>query len=175
MKHSARLIALLLVLLLCAGTTMAATAEETTLLQQLLPLLKQFGYESVDEALEAFGLETQEELIALARSLLSTITAPATTDDIEPPPTEEERSFDGKVLATMEMEASAEEILYFFTVQLGIPIADFVCFPTISEALFALKTGKVDTLLSMDASATYMAKQDDTLYTYIDPRLEDFN
>lgn len=90
-------------------------------------------------------------------------------------PVEEERNFDGKVLATMEMEASAEEIYTFFTEMLHIPIKDFICFPTVNEALLALKTRKVDTLLSMDANATFMASLDPSLYLYMDPRLKDYN
>ena len=87
---------------------------------------------------------------------------------------EEERTFDGKVLATMEMEVSAEEIKFFFQELLGVPIKDFLCFPTINDAVLALKTGKVDTLLSMSPAATLLAKLDPSLYTYMDPRLKDF-
>jgi len=87
---------------------------------------------------------------------------------------EEERTFDGKVLATMEMEVSAEEIKFFFQELLGVPIKDFLCFPTINDAVLALKTGKVDTLLSMSPAATLLARLDPSLYTYMDPRLKDF-
>lgn len=86
-----------------------------------------------------------------------------------------ERTFDGKRMATIEMVASPSEIFYFFDTQLGIPIASFDLYPTISDAMFALRTGKADTILSMDAAASYVAKQDPTLYTYMDPRLEGFN
>lgn len=109
-------------------------------------------------------------LLALIMALLLCLAAMASAQE-----TQEERNFDGKVLATMEMEASAEEIYTFFTEMLNIPIEDFICFPTVNEALLALKTRKVDTLLSMDANATFIASMDPSLYLYMDPRLKDYN
>lgn len=88
-----------------------------------------------------------------------------------PAPAEDARTFDGKVLATMDIGASAAEINYFFTELLHIPIADFLVYPSINEALLALKMNKVDTVLSMDASADYIAAGDDSLVSYMDPRL----
>jgi ABC-type amino acid transport substrate-binding protein len=114
-----------------------------------------------------------KRLAALSMALALLWTATAFAQSTEAPA--EERNFDGKVLATMEMEASAEEIYHFFTDLLHIPIKDFICYPTINEAVLALKTHKVDTLLSMDANATYIAGLDPSLYLYMDPRLKDYN
>lgn len=170
------LLASMVLFSLPASAESASTSSLTSAQQaQVDILLKQFGFETMEEAMELNGVETPEALLALALTgkLVAKVQEAEATDTTEPEAAEpdEERTFDGKVLATMEMAASAEEIKYFFQEQLGIPIADFLTFPTVTEALMALKTGKVDTLLSMDATANLIAKQDATLYTYIDPRL----
>jgi len=61
-------------------------------------------------------------LMAMALVLVLCMTAAAAAQTAQ-----EERNFDGKVLATMEMEASADEIYTFFTEMLNIPIQDFIC------------------------------------------------
>ncbi len=172
----------------------AAALASEALIAQGEALLKEMGFDSVEEALAAYEVETVEGLIMLVLTgkieLPEGVTLPAMPFSLPgmggtpvpnpalptstPVPPELERTFDGKVLATMEMIASAEEIKYFFQESLGIPIKDFLTFPTASEALMALKAGKVDTVLSMDSTASYMAQQDPTLYTYMDPRLTDF-
>lgn len=86
----------------------------------------------------------------------------------------EPRTFDGKVLATVDIGATEQEILYFFTEQLKVPIAGFLVFPSMTEALLSLKMKKVDTLLITDSAAAYIASTDDTLLAYMDPRLKDF-
>ena len=142
--------------------------------------LQALGYADVESAMAAYEVTTVDELLVKLQqqyaAMLPQDTAAAEEEETpEEEAVAEERTFDGKVLATMEMEASADEIYTFFTELLGVPIKDFICFPTISEALMALKTGKVDTLLSMDANATYMAQADPSLYLYMDPRLADYN
>ena len=178
-RYCKKAITLALALVICL--TGAAFAESDAIPAELLMGLQMMGYEDVESAMAAYGVETVEELIAVPQQQFASEIAAAAADSGEAEAAEEqaeaaeERTFDGKVLATMEMEASAEEIYTFFTELLGVPIADFVCYPTINEALMALKTGKVDTLLSMDANATYMAQSDPTLYLYMDPRLADYN
>lgn len=171
------LVTVLMVCLLLVPAIGETTAPLTPALQaQVNALLLQYGFESVEEALELNGVETLEALLALAMTgKLAVKTQEASAEVEEQIAGEEavERTFDDKVLATMEMSASAAEIKFFFQEQLGIPIKDFLTFPTVTDALMALKTGKVDTLLSMDATATMMAAQDPTLYTYMDPRLAD--
>jgi len=171
----ALMFALVVCVLLVPATAGMSAALSPALQAQADALLSQFGFESVEEAMEANGVETVDALLALAMAGKVVAKAQETPDDEEESAGEKaaERTFDGKVLATMEMSASAAEIKFFFQEQLGIPIKDFLTFPSVIEALMALKTGKVDTLLSMDATASMMAALDSTLYTYIDPRLAD--
>jgi ABC-type amino acid transport substrate-binding protein len=174
------------VLALILGLSGLAAAEQAQVPADVLAALQAMGYDSVEAAMAAFGVTTLDELLALYQQTVGAAAAGAETAAVDATAADadvaadtgaavEERNFDGKVLATMEMEASAEEIYTFFTEMLGIPIADFICYPTVNEALMALKTGKVDTLLSMDANATYMAQMDPSLYLYMDPRLAEYN
>jgi ABC-type amino acid transport substrate-binding protein len=145
-----------------------AVAEQAAIPDEALAALQALGFSDVESAMKAYGVTSVDQLLMLLQQAQATV--PAQEEAVP-----EERNFDGKVLATMEMEASAEEIYTFFTEMLGIPIKDFICYPTVNEALLALKTGKVDTLLSMDANATFMASMDPSLYLYMDPRLKDYN
>jgi ABC-type amino acid transport substrate-binding protein len=154
------------------GTAVQESAAPDEVPAELLAALQAMGYADVQSAMTAYGVSSVDELIALLQQMYATT---ATQTAATEAPAAEERTFDGKVLATMEMEASADEIYTFFTQMLGIPIKDFICYPTVSEALMALKTGKVDTLLSMDANATYMAQSDPSLILYMDPRLAEYN
>jgi ABC-type amino acid transport substrate-binding protein len=159
-------VALLFACVLCL--TSIAYALPAEIPADVLMALQAMGYTDVESAMKAYGVASVNELLILLQQA-----AAAASPQAEAVP--QERTFDGKVLATMEMEASADEIYTFFTELLGIPIQDFVCYPSVNEALMALKTGKVDTLLSMDANATFMAKNDPSLYLYMDPRLADYN
>jgi ABC-type amino acid transport substrate-binding protein len=161
-----RLTVLLLSLALCLSGI--ALSESTDIPPEILEALEAMGITDVESAMKTYGVTSIDQLLALLEQANTTMPTQEETAS-------EERTFDGKVLATMEMEASAEEIYHFFTELLGIPIKDFVCYPTINEAVLALKTGKVDTLLSMDANATYMAQSDPSLYLYMDPRLAEYN
>lgn len=173
MKSGPKRTVLSLALMLCMLLTpVAARMEMPALSAQIDALLGQMGFDSIEDAMEAYDVDSADALLALY--MQGKLVPPETDEggaDTGSSEEAEERTFDGKVMATMEMEATAEEIKHFFQVQLGIPIADFLTFPTANEALLALKSGKVDTLLSMDATATFMAQQDPTLYAYMDPRL----
>ncbi|MBN1777571.1 MAG: transporter substrate-binding domain-containing protein [Clostridiales bacterium] len=161
-----RLLVFTLSIVLCL--TNFAFAEQVTIPEEVLATLQAMGFSDIESAMQAYGVTSIDELLLLLQQAETMM--PAQEEAVP-----EERTFDGKVLATMEMEASAEEIYTFFTELLEIPIQDFICYPTVNEALMALKTGKVDTLLSMDANATFMAQMDPTLYLYMDPRLRDYN
>jgi ABC-type amino acid transport substrate-binding protein len=169
-RLGAKLVVLVLILALCLSNVAFAGPAEIP--SEVLSALQAMGFKDVESAMKAYGVTSTDQLIALLQQANTTTNTAAPTVDENVP---EERNFDGKVLATMEMEASADEIYRFFTDLLEIPIKDFVCYPTINEALLALKTGKVDTLLSMDANATYMAQSDPSLYLYMDPRLAEYN